>query len=169
MQLSIGEFLARDATHALTLKPNNSRPLTARPGKSLAPRSDVTTMPMSMGQNWPLNRLQSTVGKMMARIQKELFGKYWTEIAPLERVHGWCLVEGLPSDGHVHAALIVPVEHRDAFRKMFPPSPGGPAPLWNAWAKGGTACLDEIYNANGWGRYISKNVSADSPNWFPID
>tara|TARA_R110002124_G_C8972960_1_gene515411 strand:+ start:3162 stop:3638 length:477 start_codon:yes stop_codon:yes gene_type:complete len=128
-------------THALTLKPNSKT----------FHFSDATLFRK-------IGEFHNLLDKKLVgcRFHKEKYRHLRTEII--------AVCEGTKYTGHIHCAIRVHDSKLPKFRAMFPSDLTKSAEgqeLWERVAVGGTIVVKDIYDAEGWAKYMTKSLSGD--------
>ena len=134
-------FVAREYTHAVTLKPNRDRGLS-------------------------LQTLHTLFCKVHMLMDKKLLGgRFNLPNRRHLRTEAMAIVEGLPDTGHLHGAFKVRPENWEDFERLFKDGTrkADRQGLWRKLAPDGTCEVTPMRDPQGWYDYSLKDV------WFASD
>lgn len=121
-------------SYALTLKPNNPRIIASE--KYL---------------HYNLNRFHRD-------LDRQLLGtRFSTEKNGVRRTKVVAIFEGLPDNGHIHAAVNVSPGFHDRFEVIM--AAENRRHPWMKSVPGGTVCVETILSADGWFEYTTKRFA----------
>jgi hypothetical protein len=129
------DFLSsQNYSHALTLKPNNVK--------------------FDAGEYF----LRRNLDRFHRNLDRRLLGtRFSNEKNGIRRTRMVAIIEGLPFNGHIHAAIWVADELRERFEALF--AADNPRNPWVALIPGGTTAVEAITEAEGWHEYTTKRFA----------
>ena len=136
LRLAWVEWLSRqNYSHAITLKPNNKR--------------------FVAGEYF----LRRNLDRFHRNLDRRLLGtRFADEKNGVRRTRLVAVLEGLPDNGHIHAAAWIAPDLHERFEDLLASS--NPRNPWTVMIPGGTVCVKPIYDQEGWNEYVTKRFAS---------